>query len=62
MHSALQIYELDGAELKLSKEVEKPSSFKCGTFGASSLLDRRLATGNFAGRYKARKYEEWWTV
>lgn len=45
-----QVYELDGAELTLSKEIEKPSSFKCGTFGASSLVDRRLATGNFAGQ------------
>jgi len=49
-----QIYELDGTELKLSKEVEKPSSFKCGTFGASSLLERKLATGNFAGERTSR--------
>ena len=47
---AWQVYELEGAELKLIKEVEKPSSFKCGTFGASSLVERRLATGNFAGQ------------
>ena len=45
-----QVYELEGAELKLIKESEKPSSFKCGTFGASSLVERRLATGNFAGQ------------
>ncbi|KAG1665441.1 hypothetical protein FOA52_005783 [Chlamydomonas sp. UWO 241] len=45
----LQVYELDGAEVKLVKEVEKPSAFKCGTFGASSIVERRLATGNFAG-------------
>lgn len=53
MHAPLtqpQVYELDGPEVKLIKEVEKPSSFKCGTFGASSLVDRRLATGNFAGQ------------
>lgn len=45
-----QVYELKGPELKLVKEVEKPSSFKCGTFGASSLADRHLATGSFAGK------------
>jgi hypothetical protein len=50
-NSPIQVYELDGAELKLSKEVEKPSAFKCGNFGASSLVDRRLTTGNFAGKY-----------
>ena len=44
------MYELEGSELKVIKEVEKPSSFKCGTFGASSLVERRLATGNFAGQ------------
>uniref|UniRef100_A0A7S2QTR2 WD repeat-containing protein 92 n=1 Tax=Chlamydomonas chlamydogama TaxID=225041 RepID=A0A7S2QTR2_9CHLO len=46
----LQVYELDGPELKLIKESEKPSSFKCGTFGASSLVERKLATGNFEGK------------
>jgi len=46
----MQVYELEGSELKVIKEVEKPSSFKCGTFGASSLVERRLATGNFAGQ------------
>lgn len=30
--------------------VQKPSSFKCGTFGASSVVERRLATGNFGGQ------------
>lgn len=46
----LQVYELDGAELKLIREVEKASAFKCGTFGASSIIDRRIAAGNFAGQ------------
>lgn len=46
----LQIYELDGPDLKLITEVEKPSAFKCGTFGASSLVDRHMATGNFGGK------------
>lgn len=44
------MYQLKGPELKLVKEVEKPSSFKCGTFGASSLADRHLATGSFDGK------------
>ena len=47
---ALQIYELSHANLKLVKETEKSSSLKCGTFGASSLQQRHLATGDFAGR------------
>jgi hypothetical protein len=44
-----QVFELSGTELKLQAEVEKKHSFKCGTFGASSSGDRRLATGNFNG-------------
>lgn len=44
------MYELAGLELKLISEVEKKQSFKCGTFGASSIADRRLATGNFGGQ------------
>ncbi|PNW72329.1 hypothetical protein CHLRE_16g672600v5 [Chlamydomonas reinhardtii] len=45
----LQVYELEGPDLKTVKETEKKHSFKCGTFGASSLAERRLATGNFGG-------------
>ncbi len=41
---------MQGAELQLMVDVEKPTPFKCGTFGASSLVDRHLASGNFAGR------------
>jgi hypothetical protein len=52
------VYELDGTELNLVKEVEKPSAFKCGTFGASSLVDRRLATGNFAGKLQIWDLEQ----
>jgi hypothetical protein len=46
---APEVYELAGTELKLQKEVEKKTSFKCGTFGASGLAERQLATGNFEG-------------
>lgn len=45
----LQVYELKGPDLRLAKEVERPSSFRCAAFGASSLTDRHLATGNFQG-------------
>lgn len=31
-------------------KVEKNTAFKCGTFGASSLRQRHLATGDFEGR------------
>eukprot|EP01026_Neomeris_dumetosa_P019824 TRINITY_DN180043_c0_g1_i1.p4 TRINITY_DN180043_c0_g1~~TRINITY_DN180043_c0_g1_i1.p4 ORF type:complete len:106 (-),score=5.50 TRINITY_DN180043_c0_g1_i1:16-333(-) len=44
---SIQVFVLEGCDLKLLKEKEKSSSFKCATFGASSLLDRRPATGNF---------------
>jgi WD40 repeat protein len=46
---ALYIYELEGNKLKKLKEAEKHNSFKCGTFAASSLVERHLATGDFKG-------------
>ncbi|GLH03302.1 WD repeat-containing protein 92 [Gryllus bimaculatus] len=46
----LQIYEICEGETKLLKEFEKGKAFKCGTFGASSLKCRHLATGDFEGR------------
>ncbi|XP_059476522.1 dynein axonemal assembly factor 10 [Neocloeon triangulifer] len=45
----IKIFELNGSELTLIKEAEKPKALKCGTFGASSLRERRLATGDFDG-------------
>jgi len=45
----LQVFELDGREATVVKEKEHKSSFKCGTFGASSLQTRHLATGDFGG-------------
>ncbi|RKO94023.1 WD repeat-containing protein 92-like protein [Blyttiomyces helicus] len=47
---ALEVFELDGADAKLVSQAEKPHAFKCGTFGASPLHDRHLATGDFEGR------------
>lgn len=46
---ALQIYELTSGDVKLVKESEKPKAFKCGTFGASKVETRHLATGDFEG-------------
>lgn len=46
----IQIYEICKGELKLVNEFGKKSSFKCGTFGASNLRDRHLATGDFDGK------------
>lgn len=46
----LQVYELSGTELNLVTQTEKSKPFKCGTFGASSIHQRHLATGDFEGR------------
>uniref|UniRef100_A0A7N6F7Z0 Dynein axonemal assembly factor 10 n=2 Tax=Anabas testudineus TaxID=64144 RepID=A0A7N6F7Z0_ANATE len=45
----MQIYEVQHGEAQLIKEVEKPKPIKCGTFGATSLQQRHLATGDFDG-------------
>lgn len=47
---ALQIYEISHGDVTLVKEFEKSKAFKCGTFGASSLQQRYLATGDFEGK------------
>lgn len=46
---ALEVYKLTNASLVNVAKLEKPSGFKCGTFGASSLEERHLATGAFDG-------------
>ncbi|KAL5277501.1 WDR92 family protein [Megaselia abdita] len=46
----LEIYELNETKVDLVKSIEKKSSFKCGTFGASSLRNRFMAIGDFDGR------------
>ncbi|XP_016383782.1 WD repeat-containing protein 92-like [Sinocyclocheilus rhinocerous] len=45
----VQIYEVQHGELQLVKEIEKAKPIKCGTFGATSLQQRHLATGDFDG-------------
>lgn len=46
----LNVFEMEHRELKPVKEISSSQSFKCGTFGASSLQNRHFATGDFAGR------------
>ncbi|XP_013170589.1 PREDICTED: WD repeat-containing protein 92 [Papilio xuthus] len=45
----IEIFEISSGEIKKIKVIERPNSFKCGTFGASSDVERRLATGDFKG-------------
>ncbi|EFJ31601.1 hypothetical protein SELMODRAFT_87329 [Selaginella moellendorffii] len=45
----IQVYELQGNDVNKLDEVDKQFSFKCGTFGASDLVNRQLATGDFKG-------------
>ncbi|KAA8583539.1 hypothetical protein FQN60_014747 [Etheostoma spectabile] len=54
----MQIYEVEHGDAQLIKElkniayvfqVEKPKPIKCGTFGATSLQQRHIATGDFEG-------------
>ena len=42
--------ELMGNNIVLKSEMEKPAAFKCCTMGASSLANKRVATGDFKGR------------
>ncbi|KAI9144023.1 WD repeat-containing protein 92-like protein [Paraphysoderma sedebokerense] len=46
----IQIFELDASGINVVAETEKPSAFKCGTFGASPLHQRNFATGDFDGK------------
>lgn len=55
---AIQIYEVSQGDLKLVTDVEKTKSFKCGTFGASSLQSRHLATGDFNGKLQIWNLED----
>ncbi|KUF99095.1 hypothetical protein AM588_10011146 [Phytophthora nicotianae] len=46
---ALTIFGLNQGELKTHAVLEKTHGIKCGTFGASALEDRHLATGDYGG-------------
>lgn len=43
----IEVYEVSNGELKLVKSIERSNPIKCATFGASSLRERYLATGDF---------------
>ena len=45
----LQIYELKGGKMEVVAEKTHGCGLKCGTFGASSLGERSLATGDYQG-------------
>ncbi|GAB4815228.1 hypothetical protein N2152v2_002274 [Parachlorella kessleri] len=47
---SLKVFELDGPELKQLATADYPHGLKCGSFGASSLADRHLATGDLGGQ------------
>ena len=47
----LQIYSLQEGKLELEAEVERPKALRCGTFGATTLAQRHLTTGDFDGNY-----------
>lgn len=51
---ALQVFAMNHGKLEIMCETEKQQGFKCGTFGASSLEERHLATGDFDGRMAVR--------
>ena len=45
----LQVYELKSGKMEVVEEKTHASGFKCGTFGASSLSERSIAMGDYAG-------------
>jgi len=47
---ALHTYQLSNGNLELCNEGLVPQGIKCGTFGASSLEERYLATGDHSGQ------------
>lgn len=46
----VQVYSMSPKELKKLGQGERPKAIKCGTFGATSLEERHLATGDFGGQ------------
>lgn len=49
-HGFLRVYSMASASsIKLLADTQRPDPIKCGTFGASSLEDRHLTTGDFEG-------------
>ncbi|XP_011504041.1 PREDICTED: WD repeat-containing protein 92 [Ceratosolen solmsi marchali] len=54
----IQIYEVSSGNLSLIKTIDKPNPIKCGTFKASSLRTRYLATGDFKGKLQLYDLEK----
>lgn len=46
---SIQVYSLGPKDLQLQSESVAPKALKCSTFGATSLQERHLATGDFGG-------------
>uniref|UniRef100_T1IV50 Dynein axonemal assembly factor 10 n=1 Tax=Strigamia maritima TaxID=126957 RepID=T1IV50_STRMM len=55
---AFEIYELNDGSLTLLKQESKSKAIKCGTFGASTMYQRELATGNFDGKMQIWNLEK----
>ncbi|CAM9370319.1 unnamed protein product [Chrysoparadoxa australica] len=47
---AMQVYEMDRGDVKVMDEKERPAGIKCATFGASSLENRHMASGDYDGK------------
>ena len=47
---ALQVYQMNQGALELTTDGVTSGGIKCGTFGASSLEDRQIATGDHNGK------------
>ncbi|XP_018326970.2 WD repeat-containing protein 92 [Agrilus planipennis] len=54
----IEVYSLGNKGVEKISEIEKKEHFKCGTFDASNLRDRFLATGDLAGRLQVWDLEE----
>ncbi|XP_072130577.1 dynein axonemal assembly factor 10-like isoform X1 [Mobula birostris] len=48
-NGVIGVYGTASGEIRDVHTIEKPRAFRCGTFGASSLQQRHLATGDFDG-------------
>ncbi|XP_067939400.1 dynein axonemal assembly factor 10-like isoform X1 [Watersipora subatra] len=57
-NGTIQIYEVSHGDVDLVKQIDKSVSLKCATFGASSLQQRYLATGDFEGKVAIWNLEE----
>ena len=47
---AVNVYSLNNGDLELVTEARTSHGIKCGTFGAASIDERHIATGDHAGK------------